>query len=101
MPDAPKPKNVHPDHNIQLSEVLFDSSTGKFVVAVSEHRDDGFMEMVRQRKDMYPDEKKELPLTDPDIDGREFKQVEDPRYTKRRKKVEEVTKSCLDLAIDG
>jgi hypothetical protein len=59
------------------------------------------MEMRDNRLEMFPKEKKDLPRTDPDLDSKEFKQVLDPNAVKRKKKVDSVTKSCLDLGIDG
>ena len=52
------------------------------------------------RKRMFPD-MKDLPRVNENIPSKEFKQFIDPNSEKRRRKVDNVTKSCTDLAIDG
>ncbi len=102
-PDAPKPKTNTPGTNVVLNEVLFDSNTKRFIIAKSEHPDTGFMEMREDRKKFFP-HKKDLPRTNDNIPSREFKQMLNPAVVDsmdNNPKVDNVTKSCMDLAIDG
>jgi len=122
-PDAPAPKTNTPGTNVVLNEVLFDSRTRRFIIAKSEDPDPGFMEMRDDRRRFFPNEK-DLPRTDENLPGREFKQMiapnpvancdfdtqgmpmkpmqaPSPDATDRKRKVDNVSKSCMDLAIDG
>ena len=101
-PDAPKSPTQTPGTNVVLNQVLFDSRTGKFIVADSyvEHPENAFMDDRDNRKRMFPD-MKDLPRVNENIPSKEFKQFIDPNSEKRRRKVDNVTKSCTDLAIDG
>ena len=100
MPEQKKPEKINPNKNIQLSNVLYDSSTGRFIVAVSEHPKEGFPEERRQRKKFFP-KLKDMPRADEKLPSKEFKQVTDSNCTDEKKKVDDITKSCTDLAIDG
>lgn len=102
-PDPIAPKTPTPGTNVRLNEVLFDARTGRFIVAKTEEPDPGFLELRDQRKEFFP-HKKDLPRTTENLPGKEFKQLVDPNAAnsfERRKKVDEVTKSCTDLCIDG
>jgi hypothetical protein len=101
-PDAPKPSLPTPGTNVKLNQVMFNSITGRFVVADShvESPEQGFMDQRNNRKRMFP-KMKDLPRVDPNLPSKEFKQMLDPATDKRRKMVDNLTKSCTDLAIDG
>lgn len=80
--------------------MLFDAKTKRFIIAKVEHPDEGFMDRRRTRKRFFPD-LKDLPRTKDDIPGKEFKQVTKPDCIDRKKRVDDISKSCTDLAIDG
>ena len=89
------------DRNIPLAaSVLFDSTTKRFIVAEVEHPDEGFMEKRRTRKRFFP-KMKDLPRTKDELPGKEFKQITRPDCANKKKNVDDVSKSCTDLAIDG
>jgi ssDNA-binding Zn-finger/Zn-ribbon topoisomerase 1 len=101
VPDKKIPKKPRLDRNIPLAaSVLFDAKTKRFIVADTEHPDEGFMEMRRTRKRFFP-KMKDLPRTNDDLHSKEFKQVTKPDCTDRKKRVDDISKSCTDLAIDG
>ena len=99
-PDQKVPNAPRVDRNIQLASVLFDSKTKRFIVAEVEHPEEGFMEMRRTRKRFFP-KMKDIPRTKDELPGKEFKQITKPGCSDHKKKVDDISKSCTDLAIDG
>lgn len=85
-----------------LSNTYFDSKTGRFTVASLENMDIGLLEKKKIRKRHFP-KSQNFPTTTDTLTGKEFKQLVDPNDANSlyRKKVDEITKSCTDLAIDG
>ena len=99
-PDQKIPDMPRVDRNIQLSSVLFDAKTKRFIVAEIEHPEESFMDMRRTRKKFFP-KMKDIPRTKDELPSKEFKQITKPGCKDPKKRVDDVSKSCTDLAIDG